>query len=249
MSRKKILKRSLIIVNSFLLINFIGIFMNIAVYNNRGGVGKTTIASSIAFRAIERNKELVLIDADKQSNAMKWVSNDDLTGEDHFRLNEVDVIRKTDNIELDEYEDKMVVIDCPPEFGFIERIMGKLDVILVPLRGRFSVDGGMSTLTIQRTIDSDTRVIFIPNQLRKNHKVSNRQLEEIHRLGIETFKFPIDSNQYVEQAEELCVAVWNIPYSVRSGAVNNLKFLSDWVLNGVSKERTTNNANKMKEVI
>lgn len=219
--------------------------MNIAVYNNRGGVGKTTIATSIAFRAIEKNRELVFIDADKQSNGMKWISNDNWTGDDHFRLNEVDVIRKTDNIRLDEYENKMVIIDCPPEFGFVEKIIGKLDVILVPLRGRFSLDGGMTTLTIQKSIDENTRVIFIPNQLRKHHKVSDRQLQEIHRLGIETFKFPISSHQSFEQAEELCIPVWNVPYSIRSEAVSNIKFLADWVLNGVDEKRTTHRAKEM----
>jgi cellulose biosynthesis protein BcsQ len=49
--------------------------MVIAVYNNKGGVGKTSLVAHVGFRAMELQKEITVFDADLQSNAVEWLTN------------------------------------------------------------------------------------------------------------------------------------------------------------------------------
>lgn len=51
----------------------------IALSNQKGGVGKTTLAVHLAVGAARRNKRVILVDADPQGNATSWLcdGNDD----------------------------------------------------------------------------------------------------------------------------------------------------------------------------
>ena len=46
--------------------------MIILVGSKKGGVGKSTIATNIAAILISRSKEVVLVDADRQSTSSNW---------------------------------------------------------------------------------------------------------------------------------------------------------------------------------
>lgn len=53
--------------------------ISIAVFNNKGGVGKTTLLCNIAaFYAIEKHKKVLVIDADPQCNATTYLLKDDV---------------------------------------------------------------------------------------------------------------------------------------------------------------------------
>lgn len=53
---------------------------SVAIFNNKGGVGKTTLLCNLAaFFALERDKEVLVIDADPQCNATQLVYTDEQT--------------------------------------------------------------------------------------------------------------------------------------------------------------------------
>jgi cellulose biosynthesis protein BcsQ len=54
---------------------------SIAVFTNKGGVGKTTLLCNLAASLAKRNKKVLVVDADPQTNATQYMFNDDLLEE------------------------------------------------------------------------------------------------------------------------------------------------------------------------
>mgnify|MGYP003410432990 FL=1 len=48
----------------------------IALFNNKGGVGKTTIATSLAYQLSRQEKKVLIVDLDPQSNTTQVVLNE-----------------------------------------------------------------------------------------------------------------------------------------------------------------------------
>lgn len=58
----------------------------VAVANQKGGVGKTTLAVHLAVYAAEHGRRVVLVDADPQGNASSWLLDGDTTQDGMFQL-------------------------------------------------------------------------------------------------------------------------------------------------------------------
>ena len=54
--------------------------MKIAIYNNKGGVGKTSLTAHVGFRAMETKQFITVVDADRQNNTMDWLTGGDWDG-------------------------------------------------------------------------------------------------------------------------------------------------------------------------
>lgn len=200
--------------------------MLICVYNNKGGVGKTTLATSIAFRAIEKNIPLVFIDKDPQRNGMKWLSNDEWSGEEHYVKGSIEVSTNFSYIDTE----KINVIDAPPSFDFALQIE-KVDMWIVPVQGRFSLDGAMNLITQLKEVGrSDERMAFVSNGTDVDSDIGKIQVNEAQRIGVEVFKYAISRSNNFSKAEFMCIPVWTVPYAQRAGAVQSLMLFTDWVL-------------------
>ena len=208
--------------------------MIICVYNNKGGVGKTTLSTAVAFRAIEKDFPLVFIDKDKQCNSMKWLSNDTWNGEEYYKKGSVEVT--TDFNYLD--NSKINIIDAPPEFSFARHI-NKADIWIVPIKGRFSLDGAVALITeLKQSGRENERLVFVSNMTDMNSEIGRKQVEEAKSLGIELYKYAIARSLNFDKAEDMCIPVWDVPYAQRSGAVQALMLFSDWVLKGCPEKGT-----------
>ncbi len=206
--------------------------MVIATYNNKGGVGKSTLAAHIAFRAADLGKSLSVCDADRQLNTMAWLSGHQYTDEDSFEVGSVQVTTS-----LDAVEHGVVVIDCPPAFEVVKRFPD-VDAWLIPVGGRFALDGAVNVVGEIRRVEKQPRIVLVANKVNPNTEIGKHELEEIKKLDVELFQSPIPQADVVRKAEMLGVPTWRVPYGVRSNATIALQSLADWVLRGCSSKET-----------
>jgi chromosome partitioning protein len=105
----------------------------IAILNQKGGVGKTTLAIHIATAMAHRKRKVLLLDADPQSSALDWAAARD--GQPLFPV--VGLPKSSIHKELPTLTEKfdIVVIDGPPRVHEVARsaIMAS-DLVLVPVQ-------------------------------------------------------------------------------------------------------------------
>lgn len=106
----------------------------IAVANQKGGTGKTTLALNLAAGLQRRGKTLVL-DADPQASISQWAAMSDASG----HLPAVQAVGQ-DNVPARIAQGtrghRYVVIDCPPtlQTATVGEVLNSVDVLLVPIQ-------------------------------------------------------------------------------------------------------------------
>ncbi|TFH08997.1 MAG: cobyrinic acid a,c-diamide synthase [Nitrosomonadales bacterium] len=105
----------------------------IAVANQKGGVGKTTIAMNMAA-GLSRRGSCIVVDADPQRSASMWVELSDSLREFPAKVVPAEGKLKKQIIQL-QTEFDYIVIDCPPEIKS-DSTMSAMEisqVLLIPL--------------------------------------------------------------------------------------------------------------------
>lgn len=105
----------------------------IAVANQKGGVGKTTLAMNMAA-GLTRRGSCIVVDADPQRSATMWIELSDSQKEFPAKLVPAEGEIKKQIIEL-QTEFDYIVIDCPPEIKSDSTLsaMELSQVLLIPL--------------------------------------------------------------------------------------------------------------------
>lgn len=107
--------------------------MRIAFLNQKGGVGKTTLALNVAGWMAEQGKRVLFVDADPQGSALDWAQ---VRG-DEAPFSVVGLPRPVIHKELPKLEAGYdhVVIDSPPSVHAVSQsIIGASDVVVVPVQ-------------------------------------------------------------------------------------------------------------------
>src|SRR5258705_2666959 len=105
--------------------------MNIVVTNQKGGVGKTTAAVSLAAIAVERGYGPVqLIDADRQASAAEWLEESPIDG--------VTVVEAPSERTLTRAMGRaegMAIVDTPPgDDRLVQSAVDAADAVVIPTR-------------------------------------------------------------------------------------------------------------------
>jgi chromosome partitioning protein len=108
--------------------------LRIAVANQKGGTGKTTLALNLAAGLHRRGSTLVL-DADPQASISQWAAMSDANG----HLPTVQAVAQDDApacIAQGTRGHHYVVIDCPPtlQTAMVGDVLNSVDVLLVPIQ-------------------------------------------------------------------------------------------------------------------
>jgi chromosome partitioning protein len=110
--------------------------MRIALLNQKGGVGKTTLSIHVAAALASRGLSVLLIDADPQHSSIDWTAARDESGLPAL-FTSVAMPKATIHKELDKLAEPFdaAVIDGPPRVTDLERsaIMAS-DLVLIPVQ-------------------------------------------------------------------------------------------------------------------
>jgi chromosome partitioning protein len=160
----------------------------IAVTQRKGGVGKTTIAVSIAAEIRQRGGDVVLVDADPLRSACQWASLDGL----HFPVQEITFSPRKPVAEwataVRSIHNHFVVVDTPPSDDSLAASIALADVAVIPvLPSGLDLEATNRTLEIVGAVRSRradyVHVVLVPNRVDRRTLEGRQLVEEMEEYG------------------------------------------------------------------
>ena len=208
-----------------------------AFLNQKGGVGKTTLAIHVADALSRRRSRVLLIDADPQQTAMKWSTF--RAGENRFSV--IAMAKPTLHKELPpiyaDYDD--IVIDGPPRVHDLAKsIILSADLVLMPVQPS-PADVWATSETVDLVDEARVFKETLKSAIAINRKIVNTVIGRDVREALSTLNTPIlqsDISQRVAFAEALNTGQTVMDLDARGRAANEVDaFVSELV--SMSRER------------
>ena len=140
----------------------------LSVLNQKGGVGKTTIATSIAMVLAQMGKRVLLIDADHQGSALDWRA---ARGESEAAFTVVGIPKDTIHKDIAalsrDYD--WVVIDGPPRISSVAKsAIAASDMVVIPVQPSpydvWAAKEIVDLITEVRVLKEDLKAVFAVNR-------------------------------------------------------------------------------------
>jgi chromosome partitioning protein len=166
----------------------------VAVVNQKGGVGKSTLATNLAAVAHLRGKRTLVLDLDRQGSAFDWYA----ARAEGSRLDGLGVARADKALSLPKFREltrgyDVVFCDGPPRLSDITQAAAvAADVTLIPIRpGAFDWWALTPTLELIDAADATraelglppTRRVFVVNGARARTKLTRDAAESLAGVG------------------------------------------------------------------
>ncbi len=175
--------------------------MIISLVNQKGGVGKTTIAVNLTACLAMKGRSVVLLDADPQGSVLQWKSIED---NQLFEVKHFPAPMVRGDVKKLERRYSNVVIDGPPAIGDITRSILELSNLAIVPIGPSPLDIWSSKDTISLIEQSKGVNRFLRGKLLICRKIARTRVgrearEAIETYGIEIFESEISQRiAYVE---------------------------------------------------
>jgi chromosome partitioning protein len=166
--------------------------MIICLVNQKGGVGKTTIAVNLASCLSERGFQTLLVDADPQGSVLQWQS---IAQNQPFEVtHRPSASLLSDKKGMTRGRDH-VVIDAPPAIGEITRaVLSVSDLAIVPI-GPSPLDIWSSKETISLFPEVRKRNRWLTPRLLICRKIVGTRVGKEAREALETYGIPLFTSE------------------------------------------------------
>jgi chromosome partitioning protein len=204
--------------------------MVISLINQKGGVGKTTIAINLASALASRNLNVLVIDADPQGSVLQWQS----TGANReFSVVQLAMPELSAQIGNHRRAFDHVVIDSPPALSHVSReIAAASDLAIIPIAPS-SLDIWSSRETIELVTGIGRKRQRLAARLLVYRKIPGTRLaaearDALNSYGVDIFKTEI--SQRIAYVEAIVSGVSVLKYSPNSVAAREINDLCDEIL-------------------
>ena len=134
--------------------------LSIAFVNNKGGVGKTTLAVIFTQIAIMDNKKITAIDLDEQCNFKSTLKR--MLETDQKFAPQIKILNSLSDNDIENFQEDMTVIDCPPYLN--EQVIKAIelaDIVIIPVRPDYYSLMNLSSLYNQTCLNENDKAVII----------------------------------------------------------------------------------------
>lgn len=209
----------------------------IAVCNQKGGSGKTTLSMQLAGALARRGSKVLVVDADPQGTATRWAASAD--DERPFPASVVGLSAASTKVhrEVKKFVEDYgyIIIDCPPaaDSPVPQSALLVADIALVPVipspLDMWAAVGIREVISNVGDINEDLKSRLVINQLQPNTTLAKESLEVLPEFGIELCDTYMRQRQVYRQSAVFGQTVHDFG-SKAAAAVEEVEALTDEVL-------------------
>jgi chromosome partitioning protein len=209
----------------------------IAVTNQKGGSGKTTLSMQLAGTLARRGRKVMVVDADPQGTATRWAATAD--DDKPFPASVVGLSAASAKVHrevkkfVDDYD--YIIIDCPPaaDSPVPQSALLVADLALVPIipspLDMWAAVGIREVIANVGDINEDLAARLVINQCQPNTTLAKEALEVLPEFGIDLCKTYMHQRQVYRQSAVFGQTVHDFG-SKAAAAVEEMEALTDEVL-------------------
>jgi chromosome partitioning protein len=183
----------------------------IAVTQQKGGVGKSTIAMHLGAAFHERKKKVLVVDADGQNTLVHWSSAaGEETGIPFPVVNLAEAggqIHREIKKFVADYD--LIIVDCPP--SITEKVSGVVllaaSIAVIPTSSSpadyWSSVGLVKLIQQAQTMNEDLKAVFLLNKTEEKRMLTRELKRALEELGFPLLKTQIPTRECYKQAMAL----------------------------------------------